>query len=144
MNRPRKAMDPDELAVILAYGDRHGDKAAAAKFSVSHRTLQRYRAAMREGKSPQLAKLVTDQKAVALERVQDLLTETYEAALRRLQEVLPSAEPREVIGAVKIVGELCLTRNALQGEDDQQPGSDSQGAAAQGSAGQPTQAVSHH
>lgn len=137
--RPRKAIDPAELAVILAYGDRHGDKAAAEKFKVSHRTLQRYRAAVREGKAPELAKLVTDQKAVALERCQDLLTETYEAALRRLQAVLPNASPREVIGAVKIVGELHMTRNALEG-DDEQPGTDRPGEAAQGD---PQSAATH-
>jgi hypothetical protein len=130
-------MDPAELAVILAYGDRHGDKAAAERYKLSHRTLQRYRAAMREGRAPELSKLVTHQKGAAVERCLDLLTETYEVALKRLQEVLPNAEPREVIGAVKIVGELCLTRNALQGEHEQ-PGGDSPGAAAQGSAGTAT------
>lgn len=131
MSRPRKAIDPAEVATILAYGDRHGDKAAAAKFGVSHRTLQRYRAAVREGKAPELAKLVTDQKAAAIERCQDLLTETYEAVLRRLQVVLPNATPREVIGAAKIIGELHMTRSALEG-DDEQPGSDGPGEAAQG------------
>ena len=134
MSRPRKAMDPAELATILAYGDRHGDKAAADKFGVSNRTLQRYRAAMRDHRAPELSRLVAHQKERAVERCLDLLTETYEAALKRLQEVLPHAEPREVIGAVKIVGELCLTRNALQGEDDKLASGDSQGAAAQGSA----------
>lgn len=123
-------MDPAELATILAYGDRHGDKAAAKEFGVAHRTLQRYRASIRDGKAPELAKLVAHQKAAAIERCGDLLTETYEAVLKRLQAVLPSASPREVIGAAKIVGELHLTRNALQG-DDEQSGSDRAGAEAQ-------------
>lgn len=134
--RPRKAIDPAEIAMILAYGDRHGDKQAAAQFNVSPRTLQRYRAAIRDNKAPELAALVAEQKREAVERCQDLLAETYEKALLRLQEVLPKAKPREVIGAVKIVGDLMITRNSLLDEDGEQSGADRQGAAAPFSAGQ--------
>ncbi len=136
MRRPKKAIDPAEIAMILAYGDRHGDKKAAAEFKVAHRTLQRYRAAIRDGKAPELARLVADQKRESLERCTDLLAETYEKSLLRLQEVLPAAAPREVIGAVKIVGDLMITRKALLDDDDDQPGADRQDAEATGAPGQ--------
>ena len=142
--RPPKKLDPAEVATILGYGDRHGDKAAAAKFNVSHRTLQRYRAAIRDGKAPELARLVERQKARAVNRCIDLLTETYEMALRRLQEVLPQATPHHVIGAVKIVGELALTRDALKGDDEQQSSGNQPGAAPAADAPQASQAPAIH
>lgn len=139
-----RKLDPQELAVMIAYGDRHGDAAAAAKYGCNRRTLQRYRRAMREGRAPELSRLVAQQKAVALDRCIDLLTETYELALRRLQEVLPEATPHHVIGAVKIVGELALTRDALKGDDEQQPSGNQQGAAPAADAPQASQAPAIH
>lgn len=136
--RPRKQIDPAELATILAFGDRHGDKKAAAEFKVSLRTLQRYRAAVRDGKMPELAELVAQQKRAAVERCSDLLAETYEKTLRRLQEVLPQAQPREVIGATKIVGELMITRDVLRSDHEQQLGPDRQSPEAQGDPGEAT------
>lgn len=133
-------MDPAELAVILAYGDRHGDKAAASNYKVSERTLQRYRLAIREGRAPELAGLVAKQKGKAVERCLDLLTETYEIALKRLQAVLATTEStREVTEAVRVVGELQLTRKALG--DDDADGSARSGAEAQGASGREAQAT---
>lgn len=142
--RPPKKLDPYEVATILGYGDRHGDRAAAAKFNVSYRTVKRYRAAIRDGKAPELDRLVQQQKARAVNKCIDLLTETYELALRRLQEVLPEATPHHVIGAVKIVGELALTRDALKGDDEQQPSGNQPGAAPAADAPQADQAPAIH
>lgn len=142
--RPPKKLDPAEVAAILGYGDRHGDRAAAAKFNVSYRTIKRYRAAIRDGKAPELDRLVQQQKARAVNKCIDLLTETYELALKRLQEVLPEATPHHVIGAVKIVGELALTRDALKGDDEQQSSGNQQGAAPAADAAQASQAPAIH
>jgi len=132
--RPPKALDVGELAVILAHADRHGDKATQKQFGISRRTLQRYREAIRAGRAPELAQLVTDQKKAALQRCSDLLSETYEMALKQLQTTLPSATVREAVGAVKILGELRLTSKGL-GLDDKQPGDSGEGESPQADGG---------
>lgn len=124
--RPPKALEPGELAVILAHAERHGDRATQKQFGISRRTLQRHREAIRDGRAPELAQLVADQKKVALARCSDLLTETYELALKQLQTTLPNATVRESVGAVKILGELRLTGKGL-GLDEQQPGDNREG-----------------
>ncbi len=117
--RPTKRLDADEIATILAYGDIHGDRAAAAEFNVSQRTLQRYRRALRDNRAPELSGLVAETKARAIDRCGDLLTETYGAALRRLKVVLPEATVAEVISAARMLGELHTERKALLGDEDE-------------------------
>lgn len=117
--RPTKAIDSAELATILSFAELHGDKRAAAEFNVSPRTLQRHRVAIREGRAPHLAALVAQRKNQSLERCADLLTDTYEAALRRLKDVLPEAKVSEVISATQMLGELHIGRKALLGGDDE-------------------------
>lgn len=125
--RPRKAIDQTELATILSFAELHGDKRAAAEFGVSQRTLQRHRVAIREGRAPQLAALVAQRKSQSLERCADLLTDTYEAALRRLKDVLPEAKVSEVISATQMLGELHIGRKALLGSDEGRPQADPEG-----------------
>lgn len=115
--RPPKRVDPAELAAILAFAATHTDRAAAAKFGISIRTISRHREAIRDGKAPELAQLVADQKNVVAARCADLLTETYEQSLRRLQEILPSATGQLALDAAKKLGELRITRGVL-GEPD--------------------------
>ena len=103
---------------MLAYAERNGDRATAVKFGVAARTLQRYRRRMNAGELPELAVLVANQKRRAIERVTDLLTETYELALTTLKDKLPGATVSEVIEAVKTTGELRITRGVLGGADD--------------------------
>jgi transposase-like protein len=133
----RRKTKPDhhELASWLSHAATFGVKEAARKFGCSERTIERWRARIANGELPEVAALVAEQKRQAQERCNDLLTETYEASLRRMQEVLPNASPRDVIEAVKTLGELRITRGVL-GADDEQPGSGSQGSAPEGSAGQ--------
>lgn len=115
--RPPKSIDMEEMATILSYAELHGDKAAAAEFNVSTRTLQRRRAKMREGNDDSMVALVAQHKGQALERCSDLLTNTYEAALRRLHDVLPGATVEESISAVQMLGELHISRKAILGVD---------------------------
>lgn len=138
-SRRGKRVDNATLASALALAALHGDKSASEKFGVSSRTLQRAREAIRDGKAPELARVVAEQKAHTVTVCRDLLRETFEKSLRRLQDVLPDAEPREVIGAVKIVGELVVARDALNGE---QPGADSESSEAEEAAGAASEASS--
>lgn len=131
--RPPKRIDQQELATILSFGDLHGDKAAAERFGVSLRTIQRRRAALRNGDDAQLAALVIEAKGRGLERCADLLTATYEVALRRLDQLIPEASFDETLSAVRVVGDLHLARAALTGDDDEDDfGSGRKNPAAQG------------
>jgi hypothetical protein len=143
--RPPKAIPTEELAGILAYAELHGDKAAAAQFSVSARTLQRYREGMRAGRHPELAALVDQKKAGAAKQCADLLVETYERGLQALARRIDDTgtetrmKDRDLVGAVHILGNQLVTRNALAPDDEQQPTrSDRAGqtAPAAGAAGQ--------
>jgi hypothetical protein len=155
-SRRTRRVDDATMATALAYAELHDDKAASKKFGIAIRTLQRRRADVKAGKADGLAELVADQKQVAVERCADLLTETFELGLRKLSALLTEPDddeeddgapgspvaarkskkrritPREVIGAVKILGELRMTRNMLnEGDDDddgEQPGTDRKGA----------------
>lgn len=120
VKRPPKKLDPAELATILAYAGTHTDKAAAEKFGLSTRTILRHKEAIRDGKAPELAALVAQQKQVAYERCADLLTETYELSLRRLQELLPTATGQLALDSAKVLGELRITRGFF-GESESDP-----------------------
>ena len=113
--RKPKVIDHGEIASILAYASLNDDKAAAAEFKVSARTIQRWRADLRAGKSPEVAKLVAKQRELALGRNGDLLVETFDKALQALQKKLDSdALPgKELIEACKMLGELRQDRDFL-------------------------------
>ena len=124
--RPPKTIPVEEVAAVLACAELHTDKVAAQQFNVSERTIQRRRREMLSGDCPELASLVAAKRREATKRCQDLLTETFEHSLKRLQQVLPAAECRDVVGAVKILGELQIVKKSLGVEDDEQPGATEQ------------------
>jgi len=140
--RPRKAVDPAELAAILTFAELHGDKAASEQFGVSCRTLQRYRAELRAGRHPALAALVAQKKTDTAQRFEDQLTGVYERGLEALRRRIDDTgqdtrmKDRDLIGAVHILGNQLVTRRALTG-DDEPTRDDSAGAApaAPGAAG---------
>ena len=133
--RPPKRIEASELAAVLSYGDLHGDKAAAEKFGVSLRTLQRRRAEVRDGKNDKLAALVVGAKSKAVAGREALLAETYGAALERLRDLLPGADFDQTVSAVKVVGDLQLATDALNDdEDDESTGNFGARAATQGGA----------
>ncbi len=141
--RPPKRIDSTELATILSYGDMHGDKAAAEKFGVSLRTIQRRRAELREGKDDALAALVVSAKSKAVAGREALLASTYETALRRLETLLPTADFDQTVSAVKVVGDLQLAHDALNDDEDEGTGNSWTGATAQGGAATAASRATH-
>lgn len=135
--RPPKAIAPEELATILAYAALHSDKDACEKFGVSARTLQRYRADLRSGKHPSLAALVEQKKQLAIERCEDRLQRVYERALDALEKRFAEEgletrmTGRELVGAIHILGNQLVTRQALTGDEHQPVGNDREGPSAQ-------------
>ncbi len=116
MARPRKSIPNEELAAILAFATANGDKAASQKFGVSCRTLQRHREAIRAGRVPELAALVAENNQRVSKECQDLLTSTYEKALRALAKRIDSGDMKDwnLIGAVQTLGSQRLTRDLTQ------------------------------
>lgn len=97
-----------------------GDKAACGHFGINLRTLQRWR--KRANGDAELSQVVTTKKA-ELDAAKDEWAQEAVAFLRKaiakLGELVEDAKPnqmRDVVGAIKIVGELDITRNALADE----------------------------
>ena len=122
----RPIFDREKAAKILALADQVGDIEAAKHFGVSTKTICRHRS--RVLSDPELSRLVAERKreleAASVGWAEDG-ARFMSAAIRRLVELLPLSGMREVAGAIKIVGELDITRKVLNG--DEQPGSDSEG-----------------
>lgn len=119
--RPPKSVDTAEAATILAFGELHTDEEAAKKFGVSKRTIERWRAAAREGKRPELAALVAENKRVALDKHSELLDEFFADALEAGRAKLKASSEntlRSIVGAIKIAGELRIQRDLLKDDDD--------------------------
>lgn len=130
-----------EAAVIVAFSDEVGVKAAARAHGVSTRALQRYRSAVSSGSDPELASLVAQTRQEAIARCTDLLATTYDQALRKLSEQLVNADARTALDAVKVLGELKLTRDALVCADPGQPADVDMDEHAEQSCPNPTGAV---
>lgn len=142
--RPPKRIAPEELASILAYAELESDKAASERFNISSRTLQRYRAELRAGERPDLAALVDQKKSQTTKLCEDLLASVYERGLvalgRRIEDTGTETrmKDRDLVGAIHILGNQLVTRDALT-DDEQQPTSSdraSAGAAADGAGAQ--------
>lgn len=120
---PGQPLDNDKVSAALAMETTSGAKAACEAFGLSRRSLQRYKAFAKQHPDSELAKAVTSARRRALRRVDDLLTQTWESFLHRLQELVPKASMAEVIEGAKVIGELRITQEAL-GVDDHQPKDD--------------------
>lgn len=123
-------LDKDtEIANILAYGEIHGDAAAAAHFGVSLRSVQRYRKRVKEGTNPELTRAVAEKSKHIASKYGDLMDQVFELSLQALKTRVQTAskntapiEDRALIGAIKILGEQRVTRDFLldgtQDEDE--------------------------
>lgn len=121
--RPTKSMDVVEVAAALTFGDAYGDNAAAERYGVSARTLQRYRQRIREGSAPELAVLVAEKRAAVAAKHRDQLDEVFGEMLtalkKRVQDTQNPMLDRDLVGAIKIVGDQRTTRDALDLGDDE-------------------------
>jgi hypothetical protein len=133
----RPTFDRELAAKVLALAAKAGDEEAAKHFGISTRSIKRYRARLVEGDS-QLAEAV-NQKTAQLDQHARHWAEDAASfmslAIRKLGQLVGQAGPkqmRDVTGAIKIVGELDITRKVL---GDEQPGAGAEGPAAQANAG---------
>jgi hypothetical protein len=112
-----------DMAEALAYGQLFGDSAASEKFSISIRTIQRRRSEIAKGQKPELAAIVAQNAKIATMRSRDLLTDTYEAALKALAERIAARDKCDrmkdynLIGAIGILGSQKMTRDMVMSED---------------------------
>ena len=127
INRGGRAIETEEIAAILSYGDIHGDSAAARQFGVSLRTVQRYRKKLKLGSDPELTQAVAEKSRTVAEKYGDLMDEVFELALQALKTRVQTAhdnvapiEDRALIGAIKILGDQRVTRDFLADEDDEE------------------------
>jgi hypothetical protein len=106
--------DHESMALVLADALVLGDKSAARKWSISIRSVQRYRAIARA--TPALAALVAEKNAEVSHDLATLRVAFLRDALEALREKLPTGSLYEVAGAIKIVGELHQTAMMVDDE----------------------------
>lgn len=112
-------LSPDErIAEILVDAFALGDGAAARKWSTSRRTICRYRARMREDQA--LASIVREKQQEAEDELATLRVRFLRKALVILETRIthPDATVHEIVGAVKIVGELHQVAEAMDERSD--------------------------
>jgi hypothetical protein len=117
--RPSPKRPSDErLAEILTFEATETVEKTAAKFGMSERSIWRWKAMVGRGELPEVAALVRQIKSSAVQRCKDLLTEAYEASLRRMIALLPDSTIEQAIKAGEMCGGLKITKDALGGEPD--------------------------
>jgi hypothetical protein len=152
--RPRKGQQGRPLptakrAAAIAHAEHFGNAAAAKKFGIATRTIESYRSAHRAGKSPEVSTLVEQFSLEAARKQADLLGDTLEKTLKRIQKLLPEATLSECTKVAETLGDLTIQRDFIGGghESPAHPRKDSAARAAQGRAGgtesQPTDSPVH-
>lgn len=117
-----RAYNPERISMVLADAQIRGDEAAAKLHDVSIRTVVRYRKQLETDQD--LARHVAKRMGVLDEDWGEAAREFLREAIAKLKEMVktaPADQIRDVTGAVKIVGELQIVREAIHG---QQPGAD--------------------
>ena len=102
--------------------DQFGDRRAASHFGLTIRSVQRYRARARGG-DDQLSQAVADKRAELNAAAGDWAVAAVAfmtAAIAKLSKLVEKAEVgqmRDVVGAIKVVGELDITRQAMTNDE---------------------------
>ena len=116
----------NEIATILAYGDIHGDAAAATQFGKTLRTVQRYRRKVKEGTDPELVRAVAEKAKYVAAQHGELMDQVLELGLQQLKvRVLTASsnkapiDDRSLIGAIKVLFEQRVTRDFLNQDEDE-------------------------
>lgn len=122
--------DTKQEAAILAYAAEHGVGAAAEKFSVSRRSIQRMRGRAESGEAPKVAELVEEARERAIKRHEDLLANTLEQGLKQLQKRYETIESKDLIKALEMLGEMQVKRDYLKDDVEEPTRRDSAAAGA--------------
>jgi hypothetical protein len=111
-----------------------GDGEAARHFNISARSVKRYRSRMLgDSELAQAVKLKLGEFEAASAGWAEEAANFMSRAIKKLGQLVDEAKPeqmRDVTGAIKIVGELDITRKVM-GAGDEQPGASAEGAAAE-------------
>lgn len=134
----------NEIATILAYGDIHGDAAAATQFGKTLRTVQRYRRKVKDATDPELVRAVAEKAKHVAAQHGELMDQVLELGLQQLKvRVLTASsnkapiDDRSLIGAIKVLFEQRVTRDFLtHDEDDFSACHDQSSAASEGATSQ--------
>jgi transposase-like protein len=119
--RSPKEFSDDEKAAILAEANRTSGAAAAKKYQLATRTIERWRAQMRQGLLPEVARQIAAQQRELVQRSTDKLLLTQDALLDRMLDLAPTMTTKEVSGALETVGELVLARKVLTFDAEGRP-----------------------
>jgi hypothetical protein len=119
------AFDAERAAHVLVDATYHGDAKAAEKWKITKRTVENYRA--RLPKDPHFSSLFASKLKHAEGGWRASRRKTLRAGLDKLSELISKATSPEhipaVTGAVKVLGELEVTAEALNvGDGGDQPG----------------------
>jgi hypothetical protein len=130
---PRKSphADRDQMTRVITDAAILGNEHAAKKHGIAERSVQRYK--NRCAQDPELAAMVAAKKKKIDDDWRDEAVSFLRTAVAKLEKLVATAtgeQIREVAGAIKIVGELTVARDALV-SDEQQPRTDSARAAAE-------------
>jgi hypothetical protein len=106
-----------ELAAILAFAKLNGNEKAARRFKLALRSIERHWSRVRNGRAPELAALVEQHASEAARKSADLLAETLEKTLRRIQKLLPDASITECTKVAETLGDLTIQRDFIGGDD---------------------------
>lgn len=112
---------PERAAAILAESEIFGDIRSCEKWGITRMTLHNYRRRLAE--DAELLQVYTLKKRILLMDWQQDATKTIKIGLAELNRRIPAATNEEdaklihaIAGAVKVVGELKITGEALSGE----------------------------
>ena len=108
----------DRMSLAIAEGDFFGDHTAASRYSISVRSIQRWR--KRALEDPNLSQSVAEKKRLLLSQWQTEATKPLSVALEELARRMPLAETEAdakviyaIAGVCKILGELKLASGLL-------------------------------
>lgn len=102
-----------ELATILAFAKLNGNDKASKRFKLALRSIERHWSRVRNGRAPELAALVEEAASETVRKQADLLSETLEKTLKRIQKLLPSASITECTKVAETLGDLTIQRDFI-------------------------------
>jgi len=113
----RKSLrDEQEIATILSHAATFGVTATAKEFKLNRRTIQRYQAMVRDGKSATLSQLIAVESDKAKERNRSKLHRALDAFLDRALALAPSADLPKVLDGITRIGDLVTKRDVFLGD----------------------------
>jgi hypothetical protein len=111
-------MDEQELAVIMSHAATFGVTATAKEFGLNRRTIQRYQADVRDGKSATLSHLIAVEAEKATERNRSKLRRALDAFLDRALALAPTADLPKVLDGITRIGDLVTKRDVFLGDGE--------------------------